>query len=72
MTVPSFVFLAPATKPKGAFGFDCTVVIVIVVSGGDATDENVPGMCCEKVSAAAEGIVVRAEVAEAEAAAAAS
>lgn len=71
MTVPSFVFLAPATKPKGAFGFDCTVVgIVIVVSGGDATDENVPGMCCEKVSAAAEGIVVRAEVAVAAVAAA--
>lgn len=36
---------------------------MIVISGGDATDENVPGMCCEKVSAAAEGIVVRAEVA---------
>lgn len=68
MTVRSFVFLAPATKPKGAFGFDCTVVIV--VSGSDATDENVPGMCCEKVSTAADGIVVRAEVAVAAAAAA--
>lgn len=35
---------------------------------GDATDENVPGMCCEKVSVAAERIVVRAEVAVAAAA----
>lgn len=33
MTVRIFVFLAPATKTKGAFGFDCIVVLVIVVSG---------------------------------------
>lgn len=31
-----------------------------LLSAGDATDENVWGMCCEKVSAATEGIVVRA------------
>lgn len=56
--VLNFCLSDPGNKNEGVFLFrlrhhHC-------YQRGDATEENVSGMCCEKVSAATEGIVVRA------------